>query len=160
MCSYICSTVSFGAVFLLALTLLNLPGNLYSFFYYFLPLHHHPSFIQVRFTLVQIISLAPTPLPWASTFLQWGQPGWCGLKASTPQMMCHLWSAHGYLTSSCTPSTQGEHKLFTRKIRGLEGEMLIAFRSFGSPSWLTSHMEEVYVKLMFTGSALSSIIPC
>lgn len=66
--------------------------------------------------------------------------------------------------SPCCPrasfitTTQGYHKLLTLNIRGLKGEMLIVFRSCSSPSWLTSHMEEVYVKLMFTGSAICNII--
>lgn len=161
---YIHSSAFFAAGFPLPFILLNLRGTFYSFFCSFLPLKHlsqahwglvHPS-SEVHFTG----SYTPTP----------GEPlpraGSAGAARGSRLRVCptrlrrraHLPSAHGYPRSSCIPTVQGYHELPTLSIKGLEGEMLIVFRSLSSPSWLTFHMEEVYVKLMFTSSAICNII--
>lgn len=152
LCVYIHSSVSFAAGFPLAFILWNLPGTFYSFFYSFLPLKHlsqacsgliHPC-LEFHFTG------SPTPrkvLP-SARMVQGSQLRTCLTPLRSP--CCPR--------APFIPTTQGYHKLLTLNIRGLKGEMLIVFRSCSSPSWLTSRMEEVYVKLMFTGSAICNII--
>lgn len=139
---------------------LNLPETFYSFFYSFLLLKQlsqaHSGLVrpssQVNFTHTPSKPLLSAVSAWAALGSQ--------LSACLTHLRrcSHLWSAHGYPRSSFIPTAQGYHQLLMLNIRGLKGEMLIVFRSFSSLSWWTSHMEEVYVKLMFTGSAICNIM--